>query len=315
MALFRSKKKPVEQVRRRPSSTTSTRGAFSYYASSRSQALRSEQTVRKAGGKAAPKPRLELSKLRKSILGQQFGTVLLAIVLVASVISVLQIDNNPRIVILGNTQQYALHSSDDYRQAVTDRLRGSLVNSNKITIDTQSVIGGLRQEFPEIYDASVVLPLVGHRPTVYIELTRPALVLQTPNAALVIDANGRLLKSSADIHSFSTLNLPIISDQSNLALHVGDVALSSANVAFVEDVARQFKSQQLSIAKLVLPAGKEELDVYPSGVRYYVKFNLHEITSREQSGTYFAVRQQLTRQGISPKQYVDVRLVGRAYYL
>ena len=236
------------------------------------------------------------------------------IVLAASVVSILQVDNTPRIVMLNDASHYALHTTVDYQKAVTESLRGSLLNSNKITVNTRSVVQTLRQQFPEIYDASVVLPLVGHRPTVYIELTRPALVMHTARKTVVVDSSGRALMASTDRTAYDSLKLPILKDESNIQLKVGDVALSSNNVVFIEDVVRQFASQSVSIAKLVLPAGKEELDVYPKGVAYHVRFNLHEATSREQAGTFFAVRQQLQKQDRTPKQYIDVRLVGRAYY-
>ena len=240
---------------------------------------------------------------------------MLAIVLVASVVSILQVDNNPRIVILNNTSHYALHTTADYQRAVTASLRNSLLNSNKITVNTRSVVQALRQQFPEIYDASLVLPLIGHRPTVYIELTRPSIVVHTASKAIVVDSTGRALMTSVDSAAYNDLKLPALKDESNIQLKVGDVALSSSNVVFIEDVVRQFTSQSIGIAKLVLPAGKEELDVYPKGATYRVRFNLHETTSREQAGTFFAVRQRLQKHGDTPKQYIDVRLAGRAYYL
>jgi hypothetical protein len=120
---------------------------------------------------------------------------------------------------------------------------------------------------------------------------------------------------AANKASYADLRLPMVVDESNIRLKVGDVALSSANVAFVEDVIRQFASQSTEIDRLILPAGKEELDVYPKGATYFVRFNIHDTDSRLQAGTFFAVRQQLSKQGSTPKQYIDVRLSGRAYYL
>ena len=135
------------------------------------------------------------------------------------------------------------------------------------------------------------------------------------NSTVIVDSSGRALTIAPKGANHAGLQLPTVSDESNIQLKVADHALSSANVAFIEDVVRQFASQKIPISKMVLPAGKEELDVYMPQVGYYVRFNLHETTSRQQAGTFFALKQQLHKQGIAPKQYVDVRLVGRAYYL
>ena len=308
-----SKKKLAAQARRRPTASSSS-GAFSYYASKRSNLPSNTAPESRNANKQAKNKRFDFRQINTSALGQQFTTILLVVVLVACVVSVLQVDNNPRVVILGSASQYALHDTSDYQKSVTKSLRSSLLNSNKITVNTRSVVNDLRRQFPEIYDASLVLPLVGHRPTVYIELTRPALVLRTSNSAVVVDSSGRALTAAGGSANFDSLQLPIVHDESNIQLKVGGVVLSSANVHFVEDVVRQFAFQHLAVDKMVLPAGKEELDVYPRGVKYYARFNLHETDSRQQAGTFFAVRQQLQKQGSTPKQYIDVRLAGRAYY-
>jgi hypothetical protein len=316
MAFGRNKKNTVPE-RRRPTGSNISTKSFSYYASKRSVAPPSNATEsRQMAIQSEKKRHFKLSRPNMGTVGQQFGTILLVIVLIASVISTLQVDNNPRVVLLNSASHYALHTTKDYQRVVTDSLRSSLLNSNKITVNTRSVVQNLRQQFPEIYDASLVLPLIGHRPTLYVELTQPSIVLKTASQATVIDNSGRALMTSSS-SAYRDLKLPILKDESNIQHKVGDVALSSDNVAFVRDVVRQFASQGVGIAKLVLPAGKEELDVYPKHAKYYVRFNLHETTSREQAGTYFAVRQQLQKQGKKaklPQQYVDVRLVGRAYY-
>lgn len=322
MRLGRSKKQPAQHPRRRPIGGRDTASFGSYYTSRRSNipAQNSASESRKSPANTPAVSRFKkLLKLPSSTdgLAQRFGKLLLAIVLVACVVSLLQIDTSPRVVMLnGGESQYALHSTKDYQETVTTSLRNSLFNSNKITVNTRGVVSDLRTKFPEIYDASVVLPLVGHRPTVYIELAQPVLLLQTVNATAAIDGSGRALLVSTDPTVFATKQLPTLNDTSTLKMRVGDVVLSSLTVSFVKDVVRQFNAQHTTIAKMVLPAGKEELDVYPTGVKYYVRFNLHETSSRQQAGTYFATRQQLSRPGAAiPKQYIDVRLVGRAYIL
>ncbi|MGH7241431.1 MAG: hypothetical protein ACREGB_03995, partial [Candidatus Saccharimonadales bacterium] len=68
------------------------------------------------------------------------------------------------------------------------------------------------------------------------------------------------------------------------------------------------------VESMALPPAAYELDVKPAGVGYFVKFNMHEDTARQQAGTFLAVRERLVSQGVTPGSYIDVRLDGRAYY-
>ena len=66
---------------------------------------------------------------------------------------------------------------------------------------------------------------------------------------------------------------------------------------------------------MTLPAQSRELDVYISGDPYYIKFNLEDNTDADQQiGTYFATRQYLINNKITPSQYIDAMVVGRVYY-
>ena len=321
MKRIRKPGKAETQSRRHPASQV-TAQRFSYYAASRrshdspATSRRTAESTRHAhSGHDHQSGRTIFQQLR-----QRAGTIVLGLVLAACVISLLQLDTKPRVVILNNAASYALRSPSVYQAAITKTLRSSLANTNKVTVNSRQVVSDLKRQFPEIYDASLVLPLVGHRPTVYIELARPVVRLQTPSQTIVVDQTGRALASVAlgERTQFSSFNLPVVIDQSQLDLHVGDIVLSSNSVQFIREVTEQLAAKKVAITRLTLPAGTQELDVYPAGVPYTVKFNLHDPTSaRQQVGTYLAVRQQLGKQGsmhAEPKQYIDVRLTGRAYY-
>lgn len=320
MKRVRTSAKAERQPRRHPATPGSAQ-RFSYYAAShRSRDSSASHRANAESPRRTHAPHDQVGRTIVRQLGQRAGTILLALVLVACVISLLQLDTKPRVVILNNAASYALHSPLVYQAAVTQTLRSSLANSNKITVNSRQVVSELKQRFPEIYDASLVLPLVGHRPTVYIELARPVIRLQTPSQTIVVDQTGQALASVplGERTQFSSFNLPVVIDQSRLDLHVGDIVLSSNSVQFIREVTEQLAAKKIATSKLVLPAGTQELDAYPAGVPYIVKFNLHDPASaRQQVGTYLAVRQQLGKQGIAhvePKQYIDVRLTGRAYY-
>jgi hypothetical protein len=245
---------------------------------------------------------------------QRLIRLALATLLLACIISLLEVDTNPRIVVVDQQQSILLHSLTQYQAAAASSLHNSLANSNKITFNSASVVDDMKATFPEVNDASVVLPLVGHRPTVYLQLAKPVLILQSSTQSVVVANSGEALVTATQVAGLSQFDLPVVTDQSNLALQVGDPVLASTTVSFVQTVLAQLSAQHISWQSLILPAGTEELDVHLAGKPYYVKFNIHLTNPLEQVGSYLAAQQHLTGQGIVPTQYIDVRVPGRAYY-
>lgn len=306
---FRSTNKEP-QTRRHPTGGTSTRQSFSYYSSQR----RSPESSNQTGARQVAADQKSNSAFAGylSFVGKRFGSIAIGLVLFASAISLLQVDTTPRVVLLNDSSKYRVNSEATYAESVADSIRGSFLNSNKVTINTTDIVQDLKLKYPEVYDASIVLPLVGHKPTLYVELARPALLVMTPRQTSVVDVSGRALSVAEG--NVRAEGLPSVIDESQLEIELGKVVFSSSSVSFIEEVVRQFGAKNIIIDKMILPAGKEELDVYPKNKKYHVKFNLHETNVREQLGTYFAVKKQLVKKGTTPKQYIDVRLAGRAYY-
>lgn len=283
--------------------------AFSYYAQ------RSElgtNTGREIGREeAARKPGVLESLL------QRIGLIVLGTVILAVVVSNLVLSSSPRVMpVSADSTPYFLHSMDDYRAAIAGTLQESIWNTNKLTIDTAAVAKKIKQQFPELASASVTLPLLGHRPVVYIEANRPALILSTTHGSYVVDSAGTVMLPTTQLKPDSKLSLPVVTDQTGVPIGTGRLALTSDNVAFIQQVAAQLKAHGMSASALTLSAAAGELDMTLAGQSYYVKFNMHSGVSdvRSQVGTFLAVQHKLASSGITPDRYIDVRVDGRAYY-
>ncbi|HVU59954.1 MAG TPA: hypothetical protein VHC98_03910 [Candidatus Saccharimonadales bacterium] len=248
-----------------------------------------------------------------SYWAKRFGLLAIIAALIVSVVNFLILTPDPSVRPLDPTNATFLHSTATYQQAAAKLLSGSVLNRNKLTVDLSGVAAALQHQFPELASVSVSLPLAGHRPIIYITPTKPVLELTTTTRnTYVIDANGRVLSM---VTSGSTaLALAQVEDQSGTPVTIGQLALPGSTVSFIQSVLYQLKQKQVGVARLVLPAGKSELDLYPSGQPYFVKFNLADATPVQQAGTFLAVRHALMEQGKTPTQYVDVRVGGRAYY-
>ncbi len=308
MKLRRKSRPPSARRQRSPASDQQARTAFSY----RSQ--RSEQELN-VGRQTSREQTKAQSQAYGRFWLERFGLAVLLVAVVASVVNVLTLSSTAKVVLLNNTGTNSfLHSQSDYETAASRLLAGSILNRNKITIDSGQVSRGLRSQFPELSSVSVTLPLLAHRPLVYIQATQPALILSTANGSFVLDTTGKALLMTTGLSSSDQSSLPTVTDDSGLQVKLNHQILTPDNVSFIQIVAAQLASKQQSVSVLTLPAAASELDVHLVGQPYFVKFNLEANDARQQVGTLLATQAQLQKQHITPAQYVDVRVDGRAYY-
>ena len=244
---------------------------------------------------------------------QRFGLFLIILAILFGVANLLTLDTSPVVKPLSGSGAVAfLHSLPSYQRTAERLFGSSLLNHNKITVDTASVERGLKKAYPELSVVSVTLPLFGHRPYIYISQADPALVLRTQtNQRFIIDTQGRAIAATNVSASSDLLE---VRDQSGSTIHLGDLALPSTTVGFIRAVHFQLAQRQAHVSYVTLPPSGSELDVYMAGTQYFVKFNLASGTALQQAGTFLATQQYFEERGIDPSQYVDVRVDGRAYY-
>ena len=247
-------------------------------------------------------------------IGRRAGVLVLLAAIAVSLVNILSVSPHAKIEPLTSSQASSafLRSRAEYQAAADKLLAGSIWNRNKITINTAQVSRQLVEQFPELSSASVTLPLLAHRPTIYVQPAQAALVVAADNGAYVIDQNGRALMPSANLPTAH--NLPQIVDQSGLHISTGHQVLTSDDVSFIQTVLAELAAKRVQVSSMVLPASSRELDVYIAGQPYFIKFNLAGGDARQQAGTYLATIAELQRQHTTPAHYIDVRVDGRAYY-
>ena len=246
---------------------------------------------------------------------QRAGLVILLLAILVSAVNVLSLSTDPKVVPLTTTaSQTLLRPTAVYETAASQQLGGSIWNRNKITLDTSGLSRQLLNQFPELSGVSVTIPLLAHRPLVYVEAVQPALILVTSNGSFIIDTGGKALSGASSPTSLNQPQLPLLTDQSGLRIQPNHQALPAADISFIQTVLAQLSAKQVTVSGMTLPAAASELDVHLSGQPYFVKFNLESSNARGQAGTFLATIAQLRRQNITPGQYIDVRVDGRAYY-
>lgn len=241
---------------------------------------------------------------------QRFGLLIVILVLFISLINISMLSpDNPSILPLDPKNAGWPQQPSVYQGAVQKLLNGSIANRNKLTIDTTALSQELERQFPELEVVEVKMPLIGHRPIIYLGFAEPVLTLETVSRSYVIDRDGRAIA-----HSLPNSHLVTLKDDSDLPVTLGRSVLASDTVTFIEAVLFQLQQRQLHVSSFELPQGRSELDAHLAGQGYLIKFNLADNTPEQQVGTFLAVFHSLQQQGITPAQYVDVRVEGRAYY-
>lgn len=200
-----------------------------------------------------------------------------------------------------------------YETTVDKILRSSLWNRTKPTLNTGDIKNQLLRQFPELTDVSIVTPLFAHQAVVYVEPVQPALLLNTNSGSFIIATSGKALLR-VDNPASAPKSLPVLTDQSGLNVQVGHQVLPASYISFIKGLITELSARQYAVSSMNLPPASNELDVHLAGQNYYVKFNLANNDPREQAGTFLATLAMLKKQNITPAQYVDVRVDGRAYY-
>lgn len=230
---------------------------------------------------------------------------------------VLTLNTSPKITALSSASNGSpvtlLRSSQTYQTAAQQILAGSLLNRTKITIDTSRFNRQMKARFPELAEASVTLPLIGHRPLVELAAVAPQLILTNQQGAYLVDAGGKAIVQTNETTGISSLHLPAVTDESNVPIKVGKGALTAGNVTFITTIVQELQAKQISIDSISLPKLPDELHVRIKSTPYYIKFDMNG-DPRLQAGTFLAVKQKLEADHVTPAQYIDVRVEERAYY-
>jgi hypothetical protein len=302
MAIFR--KRSRQAGRRRPSIDKQPARAFK---TSGRQTPERQRNRDQATGKQSKATALKRFWLPR------FGMVILGAVIIICLVNVLSLSPRAKLLPLAAADKGSFLRDQTVYQAAADKLLAASVwNRNKITVDTAKFSTRMTRQFPELSSVGVAVPLLAHRPVVYLQPAQPALVLATDNGAFVIDERGKALLAADG--SAAQGQLPQVVDQSGMQISLNRQVLTADDVRFIQTVVAQLKARQVSVSSLVLPAGASELDARIAGQTYFVKFNLHDDDPRRQAGTYLATIANLQRKNTLPSKYIDVRVAGRAYY-
>jgi hypothetical protein len=236
---------------------------------------------------------------------------------VASGVNILNLSTTAQILpVTSNSSSTLIFNKAAYQAAADHLLSASIWNHNKITVDTANISRQLLAQFPDLASVSVTIPLLTHHPLIYIEPAQPAVIIKSAGSgSFVLNENGKaVLANTPNPIVTGQVALPVVTDLSGLKLAIGYQVLPANTVSFIQTVDAQLLAKKYTVASMTLPPAASELDVSLAGKPYSIKFNLENNDPRRQVGTFLATVAELQSQNITPAQYIDVRVDGRAYY-
>lgn len=296
-----SKKKqeqPDGRERIRAVSSERTRKVYSYYATSTQAEQPTERT---------PHKDIQIRRRLKVLPG-----VLAVAVIIGSIIYSFTLGSYPEVATLAQ-QASPYRNTEEYAQKVDEILRDNPMNRTKITIQTFQVEQALLDAYPELQDVVLRLPVLGRKPNLVVHIRQPAALLSAANRTYVLDVNGIAVSEASQISAEDKNGLPIIQDQSGIDIKLGKQVLTTETIQFVLDANYQLASKSFKISGLTLPISVNELDIRLEGLPYYVKTDATG-NVREQIGSFIAVHDYLQEQGITPTEYIDVRVEEKVFY-
>lgn len=306
MLIFRRKKEKVSDVSRQSRGQgQKSAPVFSYYSS---------RNPHEAGRSKRAEPLAPQRKRQPSHWLLYLPSLLSLGVVFAAVMFLTTLTPKPRISITAPKDSLAVvQDTETYELAAERLMQRSLLSRSKLTIQTDALAAAFQQEFPELGDVVVTVPLISRRAVIEVQPATPVLLLRGVNGSYVIDKLGRPVLESGRLASSIRDKLPIVTDESDTELVLGKQQLTLELVAFIRDTHAQFVALDIETEAYTLPSLANELHVRLPGKGYYVKFNT-ETPARQQVGTYIALKERLESEGVTPAEYIDVRVEERAYY-
>lgn len=252
--------------------------------------------------------RIKYGQKQKLIKRLRLVPTLLAIVVIMfSVAYSTTLSSDPIVKLVGDSQQY--RTNGEYEQKMSDILRSSILNKNKLTLNARAQEDKLLTAFPELDAVTVSVPVIGRRPTVHIHTRTPALIISSGSSSYVVDIYGVVIGKSNEVASNILDQLLVATDKSNLQIESGRQALTSDCVNFILGIKAELDNKQLAITGLDLVAGGYEVDFHIKDQSYFLKTDSSG-DARIQAGDYLAARNS----GIEPKEYMDVRVEEKVFY-
>lgn len=216
-------------------------------------------------------------------------------------------------LIINDENNTTFRNEQSYVDAANAYIGASIINRSKFLFDSNGLEAEMKRQFPEIAVASASAPLIGRRPVLELQTTRPALLLASESSTVLVGNNGLALANLSDVQDKNRINVPTVEDQTGLKIEIGKAALPQEQAVFISTVVEQLEKQSIQVDRLTIPTSPYDLHVRIKGEKYFIKFNILE-DPKQQAGSFITLKRSLDSQNKKPNEYIDVRAGERVFY-
>ncbi|MDQ3093820.1 MAG: hypothetical protein M3Q70_01420 [bacterium] len=272
---------------------------FRYYSGSTPQ---SDKPLERKSQRKAKKGRTFLTNISL----QSLPMILLGIFVAGVFFFNLYVNDSPTIKY--SSKDTLIKNENTYREGIVKSLNQSLANKTKLTINSARVENDIKTIFPEIAVVNLSVPLIGNQPVVGVQFARPVFVAKARNGDFIVGQNGKVLDSTRSFGS----ELMTVTDASGIDYQLGQRVFIPQDIDFIEYIVSEVSAQSLEVSEFKVGISPRDILIRIGNEPYLIKLNF-EHDPRSQLGSLWAVRQQLTKEGKTPAEYVDVRLGDRVF--
>ncbi|MGB4762740.1 MAG: hypothetical protein WBP12_05300 [Candidatus Saccharimonas sp.] len=199
-----------------------------------------------------------------------------------------------------------------YEQTIQSYLNSRPFERSRLTLDTTKLAAYLQENgHPEVASVSDTIEFAGiGAARITLEPRQPVVSWRTGNSpTMYVDLDGNAFE-----RNYFTEPAIQVLDETGIQSRDNQILVSSRFLGFIGKAVGRLANQGLTVTKIVLPADTtRQIWVSVDGVGYRVKMSVDRAAGEQAQDTARSVR-YLTKQNIQPKEYIDVRVSGRAYY-
>ena len=197
-----------------------------------------------------------------------------------------------------------------YVDAIQRYLTSHPLERTTVTVNTETLTAAVQHELPEVKAITLKADASSFGTGVFsVTMRQPVVSWQTGSTRLYVDTDG----VSFTRNYYHSPSVEVV-DETGIQAVNNRILASSRFLGFIGLTIGQFASQGLTVAKVTLPVDTtHQLLVSVTSVSYAIKVNTDRSAAHQAEDAARSIR-YLEAKGIVPRDYVDVRVSGRAFY-
>lgn len=202
-----------------------------------------------------------------------------------------------------------------YSESVEQYIQKNVPGAQSWLVDSAELERTLQNRHPEVQSVVIDSNVFSGALNVRLQFRKPAFVLSTGENSLFIDVKGVIFTVN-QYPGITISALPAVEDQGSGIAQTGEKIVTTTVAASIAKLYASLPGLYdggAVVSKVLLPRSSREVHVKMSTVPYLIKFTV-ERDIDSQLGELRSLNGYLRSSNLSPLEYIDVRIEGKAFY-